>query len=160
MKGKGFEFAANTDKLVNYTVTSSNNSSTSDAWADLVLECVLLLTKDVNMTDHDTNSLLNLFSSYSDQSTDAAELVVSADEGNKSRIIGLLTECLDSGSPSDRPYLLPWWQQLTWTLAFGAMLLIAVGGNAIVMWIVIGKLTCSSIYLLISCCVSNKTSSY
>ena len=49
-----------------------------------------------------------------------------------------LEQCLVP-PPSDRPYLLPWWQQLTWTLAFGAMLLVAVGGNAIVMWIVIGE---------------------
>lgn len=42
-------------------------------------------------------------------------------------------------APDDRPYLLPWWLQLLWTLAFGVMLTVAIGGNSLVMWIVCGR---------------------
>nr|QPB70564.1 putative tachykinin-related peptide receptor II variant 3 [Homarus americanus] len=35
-----------------------------------------------------------------------------------------------------RPYLLVWWQQFLWTLVFGAMMAMAVGGNTLVMWII------------------------
>lgn len=38
-----------------------------------------------------------------------------------------------------RPYDLAWWQKLVWTIVFAVMLLIATGGNTIVMWIVLGK---------------------
>ncbi|KAK6626734.1 hypothetical protein RUM44_009211 [Polyplax serrata] len=38
-----------------------------------------------------------------------------------------------------RPYDLIWWQKLVWTTAFAVMILIATGGNIIVMWIVLGK---------------------
>lgn len=34
-------------------------------------------------------------------------------------------------------FILPWWQQLMWSLFFGIMIFIATGGNAIVMWIVL-----------------------
>jgi hypothetical protein len=47
-----------------------------------------------------------------------------------------ISECL---FPSQRPYDLAWWQKLVWTVVFASMLLVATGGNAIVMWIVLGK---------------------
>lgn len=47
-----------------------------------------------------------------------------------------ISECL---FPSQRPYDLAWWQKLVWTVVFAAMLVVATGGNAIVMWIVLGK---------------------
>ncbi|XP_054716391.1 tachykinin-like peptides receptor 99D [Uloborus diversus] len=34
-------------------------------------------------------------------------------------------------------FVLPWWQQLLWSLVFGIMIFVATGGNAIVMWIVL-----------------------
>ncbi|XP_076647502.1 tachykinin-like peptides receptor 86C [Halictus rubicundus] len=37
----------------------------------------------------------------------------------------------------ERPYDLPWWQKLVWSLLFAVMLLIATGGNIIVIWIVL-----------------------
>ncbi|XP_012230891.1 tachykinin-like peptides receptor 86C [Linepithema humile] len=37
----------------------------------------------------------------------------------------------------ERPFDLPWWPKLCWSLLFGAILLIATGGNIIVMWIVL-----------------------
>jgi len=48
-----------------------------------------------------------------------------------------LSECLFPAQP--RPFALPWWQKTVWSVVFGAMLLVAVGGNAIVMWIVLGE---------------------
>jgi hypothetical protein len=33
-----------------------------------------------------------------------------------------------------------WWQQLGWSALFALMLLVATGGNAIVLWIVLGEL--------------------
>jgi tachykinin-like receptor len=47
-----------------------------------------------------------------------------------------ISECL---FPSQRPYDLAWWQKLVWTVVFAAMLVVATGGNTIVMWIVLGK---------------------
>ncbi|XP_011069322.1 PREDICTED: tachykinin-like peptides receptor 86C [Acromyrmex echinatior] len=37
----------------------------------------------------------------------------------------------------ERPFDLPWWQKLFWSLIFAVILLIATGGNIIVMWIVL-----------------------
>jgi hypothetical protein len=34
-------------------------------------------------------------------------------------------------------YILPLWQQFLWSLVFGTMVLVAAGGNIIVIWIVL-----------------------
>lgn len=47
--------------------------------------------------------------------------------------------CLAEVTHNSRPYLLEWWQQALWTAAFGTMLAVAVGGNALVMWIICGE---------------------
>ncbi|KAL9895226.1 tachykinin-like peptides receptor 86C [Glossina fuscipes] len=47
-----------------------------------------------------------------------------------------LTECLFP-SPT-RPYELPWEQKTMWAIVFGIMLLVAITGNCIVLWIVTG----------------------
>jgi hypothetical protein len=47
-----------------------------------------------------------------------------------------MSECL---FPLARPYDLVWWQKLVWTVVFASMLVVATGGNTIVMWIVLGK---------------------
>jgi tachykinin-like receptor len=54
-----------------------------------------------------------------------------------------MSECL---FPLQRPYDLVWWQKLVWTVVFAAMLVVATGGNTIVMWIVLGEYS--------SCCAS------
>ncbi|CAO1429904.1 unnamed protein product [Diamesa hyperborea] len=46
-----------------------------------------------------------------------------------------ITECLFV-SPT-RPYELPWQQKSAWAVLFGAMLLVAITGNCIVLWIVL-----------------------
>lgn len=47
-----------------------------------------------------------------------------------------LTDCLFTGQ--QRPFDLPWWQKLSWSTVFAVILLVATGGNIIVMWIVLG----------------------
>lgn len=53
----------------------------------------------------------------------------------------ILQRCfsLTSVLTTPRPFLLPWWQQFLWTLVFGGMMAMAVGGNTLVMWIVCGE---------------------
>jgi hypothetical protein len=48
-----------------------------------------------------------------------------------------LSDCLFPLKP--RPFALHWGQKLAWTSLFAAMLLVAVGGNTIVMWVVLGE---------------------
>lgn len=53
----------------------------------------------------------------------------------------ILTQCLSLTSilTTPRPYLLVWWQQFLWTLVFGVMMAMAVGGNILVIWIICGE---------------------
>ncbi|XP_045134389.1 tachykinin-like peptides receptor 86C isoform X2 [Portunus trituberculatus] len=50
----------------------------------------------------------------------------------------ILDQCLSLTSilTTSRPYLLIWWQQFLWTLVFGVMMTMAVGGNILVIWII------------------------
>ncbi|CAB0006540.1 unnamed protein product, partial [Nesidiocoris tenuis] len=34
-------------------------------------------------------------------------------------------------------FILPWWKQLIWTILYGGMVVVATGGNLIVIWIVL-----------------------
>lgn len=47
-----------------------------------------------------------------------------------------LTDCLHTNQ--QRPFDLPWWQKLVWSLVYAIILMVATGGNIIVMWIVLG----------------------
>lgn len=51
-----------------------------------------------------------------------------------------ITDCFKP-SPVRRPYEIPWEQKAMWAFLFGSMLLIAIIGNCIVIWIVLGKWT-------------------
>lgn len=42
-----------------------------------------------------------------------------------------------SEMPAENVFILPLWQQFLWTLVFGTMVLVAAGGNIIVIWIVL-----------------------
>lgn len=55
---------------------------------------------------------------------------------HKNSITLLLRGCLNIESA---PYELPWWQKLAWSVVFSLMLIVAIGGNIIVIWIVLGK---------------------
>lgn len=48
----------------------------------------------------------------------------------------LFSDCV---FPPSRRYDMVWWQKLVWTSVFAVMLLVATGGNTIVMWIVLGE---------------------
>lgn len=39
----------------------------------------------------------------------------------------------------ERPFSPPWWGQLAWFMVFAVMLLLAVLGNTLVIWIVLGE---------------------
>lgn len=65
-----------------------------------------------------------------------------------------LSVCLFPGQ--QKPFDLPWWEKLSWALIFSAMLLVAIGGNAIVMWIVLGEQLISTyIYIFINFLIKN-----
>lgn len=49
-----------------------------------------------------------------------------------------LASCLFS-THNRKPYELPWEQKTIWSLLFGTMLMVAISGNIIVLWIVLGK---------------------
>lgn len=44
---------------------------------------------------------------------------------------------LDTSLEDENMFILPWYQQLIWSLAFGIMVIVAAGGNLIVIWIVL-----------------------
>lgn len=50
----------------------------------------------------------------------------------------MLAECLTKPPPK-RPFEIPWEQKVAWVILFGAMLIIAIVGNSIVIWIILGK---------------------
>lgn len=39
----------------------------------------------------------------------------------------------------ENQFILPWWKQLIWTILFGGMVIVATGGNLIVIWIVLAN---------------------
>jgi hypothetical protein len=44
--------------------------------------------------------------------------------------------------PQSSPYYMPWLQQVAWITIFGLMLFVAIVGNALVAWIVLGRSLC------------------
>jgi hypothetical protein len=66
------------------------------------------------------------------------EVTFSETENNAKRTAmrDFLAECLFT---LQNPYEMVWWQKLVWTAIFASMLVVATGGNTIVMWIVLGK---------------------
>ena len=42
-------------------------------------------------------------------------------------------------SQASEEFTLPWWQQMIWILIFGAMVIVAAGGNIIVIWLVLSN---------------------
>lgn len=86
----------------------------------------LVLRQDISIvSDLNKSELLN-----------ALEDVLSASD-SRELLRDQLSVCLFPGQ--QKPFDLPWWEKLSWTLIFAAMLLVAIGGNAIVMWIVLGE---------------------
>lgn len=52
-------------------------------------------------------------------------------------ISDFMTECMKPSSK--RPYEFSWEQKALWAFLFGVMLIVAIVGNCIVIWIVLGK---------------------
>jgi len=48
--------------------------------------------------------------------------------------------------PDRNIFILPWYQQLLWSLIFGSMIFVAAGGNIIVIWIVLAhkRMVCTA----------------
>lgn len=59
-----------------------------------------------------------------------------------------MNECLKIAPITKRPYETSWEQKALWGFLFGTMLLIAIIGNCIVIWIVVGKIYVLSIDLI------------
>jgi tachykinin-like receptor len=49
---------------------------------------------------------------------------------------GSANDTLEEEEASNQ-FILPWWKQLIWTILFGMMVVVATGGNLIVIWIVL-----------------------
>ncbi|XP_015116536.1 tachykinin-like peptides receptor 86C [Diachasma alloeum] len=66
-----------------------------------------------------------------------------------------LSDCLLTGQ--QRPFDLPWWQKLSWSTVFAVILLIATGGNIIVMWIVLAHRRMRTVtnYLLVNLSIAD-----
>ncbi|XP_048512367.1 tachykinin-like peptides receptor 86C isoform X2 [Athalia rosae] len=66
-----------------------------------------------------------------------------------------LSVCLFPGQ--QKPFDLQWWEKLSWALIFAAMLLVAIGGNTIVMWIVLAHRRMRTVtnYFLVNLSVSD-----
>ncbi|XP_057332523.1 tachykinin-like peptides receptor 86C [Microplitis mediator] len=66
-----------------------------------------------------------------------------------------LTECLFIGQ--ERPFDLPWWQKLSWSCVFAIILVVATGGNIIVMWIVLAHRRMRTVtnYLLVNLSIAD-----
>ncbi|XP_008215771.1 tachykinin-like peptides receptor 99D isoform X2 [Nasonia vitripennis] len=43
----------------------------------------------------------------------------------------------DSDAQNSNKFILPWWRQIIWTVLFAGMIVVATGGNLIVIWIVL-----------------------
>ena len=50
-----------------------------------------------------------------------------------------MSECLTPSVSTKRPYEISWEQKTLWAFLFGIMLIVAIVGNCIVIWIVLGK---------------------
>ncbi|XP_013794541.1 tachykinin-like peptides receptor 86C [Limulus polyphemus] len=68
---------------------------------------------------------------------DSSYLYLEEKESNFSIVTKLCLENLLARNKFTSQYVLPWWQQLFWTITFGLMVTIATFGNIIVIWIVI-----------------------
>ncbi|XP_054263186.1 tachykinin-like peptides receptor 86C isoform X1 [Macrosteles quadrilineatus] len=75
--------------------------------------------------------------------------------GRRSGLKDFLTDCVYP--PLQRPTDLLWWQKVVWSSVFAIMLLVATGGNSIVMWIVLAHRRMRTVtnYFLVNLSVSD-----
>ncbi|CAN7992336.1 tachykinin-like peptides receptor 99D [Ixodes scapularis] len=60
-----------------------------------------------------------------------------SDLGNASGDAVSLVNLSSEDIMTENVYIMPWWGQAAWTLLFGCMVMVATGGNLIVIWIVL-----------------------
>ncbi|XP_076315535.1 tachykinin-like peptides receptor 86C [Tachypleus tridentatus] len=66
-------------------------------------------------------------------------------------LLSLCSENFSSLEPATRPFVLLWWQQMLWGIVFGLMIVIALIGNAISVWVVLahrGMRTVTNYFIL------------
>lgn len=95
---------------------------------ELLYNCCLLVLPNVPLSLKSNYSELQLFIDEALNRSDKREVLKEE-----------LTDCYYINQ--DRPFDLPWWQKFFWSLVYAVILLVATGGNIIVIWIVLGKKT-------------------
>lgn len=67
------------------------------------------------------------------------------------------TWCTNETMQETYSYVLPWWKQLIWTLLYAAMIVVATGGNLIVIWIVLAHKRMRTVtnYLLVNLSIAD-----
>ncbi|KAK4324831.1 hypothetical protein Pmani_004572 [Petrolisthes manimaculis] len=122
--------------------TRLNISLDDNFWLSYVyqtLHPLPLAPESTNLTSSDTNTssiLNNKINNYW-----WSDVGGGLGEGGEAIVADIMEPCLALTSvlATPRPYLLAWWQQFLWTLVFGTMMAMAVGGNMLVMWIIWGE---------------------
>lgn len=78
----------------------------------------------VNFTEY----LSNLYTTSPEVTANATNLYVNRSYANSSNVT----------SPEEfNKFILPWWRQLIWSILYAGMVIVATGGNLIVIWIVL-----------------------
>lgn len=78
----------------------------------------------VNFTEY----LTNLYTTSPEVTANATNLYVNRSYANSSNVT----------SPEEfNKFILPWWRQLIWSILYAGMVIVATGGNLIVIWIVL-----------------------
>ncbi|GLH01178.1 Tachykinin-like peptides receptor 86C [Gryllus bimaculatus] len=105
----------------------------------VLLNCTQLLVADVAQWQLNRSQLLQLLeAALGEVDAGRRDALVDCLFGPGAAAAAAAADAAAGHASASRPYALPWWQKLAWTLVFGAMLLVATGGNIIVMWIVLG----------------------
>ncbi|XP_020296166.1 tachykinin-like peptides receptor 86C [Pseudomyrmex gracilis] len=91
---------------------------------ELLYNCCLLVLPNVPLSLKSNYSELQLFIDEALNRSDKREVLKEE-----------LTDCYYINQ--DRPFDLPWWQKFFWSLVYAVILLVATGGNIIVIWIVL-----------------------
>lgn len=104
--------------MTSFVVNSSINTSYDAQWTSL-------------------NGLSSKLESTTSASSSASSLFVLTGGEEDNIDFNLNNTNLNDVIEESNTFILPWWQQLTWSLVFGGMVLVACGGNLIVIWLVL-----------------------
>lgn len=137
-----FDTLGNADIVSNATIASiSAYQSSSSSNISIVNDTTKYVVNNMfaSLSNQTTNILAsdnfplasNLLSSSADY--DGSNLYFNASDAYNMSMNATGYESLEESNV----FILPWYQQIIWSLLFGSMVLIAAGGNAIVIWIVL-----------------------